>query len=85
METAAEKFATDNIGGYIAASWFVEGAKWAEKRLTPTREQLAEAVATGLDGMDDFQQWSPDYQREMLEAADAILELMGKLAEGESE
>lgn len=79
IETAAEKYVDKSIGGYIAQAWFVEGATWAAARITPTREQIAQALAETYD---------PEYSiidESDYHGADTVLELMSKLAEGESE
>lgn len=47
---------------------FVEGAVWAQARLTPTREQVERALIG----------------RDFITGADAILALLAGLAEGES-
>lgn len=56
-------FATDAL---IAEGW----------RKMPSRDELARAIASGLDGWNDYDAASTDYKRELLMAADAILALM---------
>lgn len=57
-------------------------AGWRKK---PEREAIARAIASGLDGWNDFDAASDDYKRELLEGADAVLALMdGPTEAGES-
>lgn len=78
IETAAEKYADHNIGGEIAHTWFVLGATWAAARITPTREQIAQALADTYEPEYNIVDES-DYH-----GADAIIELMSKLAKGDT-
>lgn len=78
IRTAAQREAErrwpDTFVGQIAAKHdFVHGAEWAAKRVTPTREQIAEVL-------DEDRYYDPD-QISNLERADAILALMAGLAE----
>lgn len=45
-------------------------------RKMPSREEIARAIASGLDGWNDYDAASIDYKRELLMAANAILALM---------
>lgn len=57
-------------------------AGWRKK---PEQEAIARAIASGLDGWNDYDAASEDYKRELLEGADAVLALMGGPTEtGES-
>lgn len=40
------------------------------------REELAGAIAKGVDNTDDLADHSQDYRNEMLEGADAVIELL---------
>ena len=55
----------------IAKAVFEAG--WRKK---PSREAVARAVASGLDGWNDYDAASEDYKRELLSGADAVLALM---------
>ena len=56
---------------------FEDGATWAEARITPTREQIAQALADTYEPEYNIVDES-DYH-----GADAVLDLMNKLARGE--
>lgn len=67
---------------------FLAGAAWGVARVTPTRERLAEVAmrelnkSTGkLDGY-KFSQLRQDIQDRWLAVADAVLQLMQELVEG---
>lgn len=48
---------------------------------TPTkRDAIANAIAEGLYGPPTFDLWSPEYQAEILEAADEVLDEAGRSA-----
>lgn len=69
------------LDGKLAADAAI-AAGWRKK---PEREAIARAIASGLDGWNDFDAASDDYKRELLEGADAVLALMdGPTEAGES-
>lgn len=78
------------LGGHRAG--FIEGAVWSAERLTPTREQLAEAlwnlpinVITMKQLKEQAASGSGDYREALdyvYEQADAVLALIAGLAEG---
>lgn len=45
-------------------------------RKVPDRVEIARAIASGLDGWNDFDAASQDYRNELLSGADAVLALM---------
>lgn len=74
-------------GDHHTLGWrkgFAWGAAWGAERITPTREQIAEALYN-QEGA-PLGRWSQvgEMQHGWLECADAVLALMQGLAEGES-
>ena len=75
-------------GDHQTVGWrlgFVHGAEWAENRVTPTREQLAERIAgkyfaEHLPGVGEHTEVSVPLARSI---ADIVGDLMAGLAEGE--
>jgi len=59
---------------------FVAGAVWGAAYVTPTREQIAEALTAGYDSV--YSSRMPVNEHD-LRAADSVLALMQGLAEGE--
>lgn len=78
----AEQRWPDSFVGQIAAKHdFVHGAVWAAERVTPTREQIAEVIASsGAYGF-KWEQVRPMTRDAYLAAADAILTLLAELVE----
>lgn len=89
IRTAAQREAErrwpDSFVGLIAAQHdFVNGAVWAQARVTPRREQVIDALAQA-DGQ-VLSMLPADTKAFMYGAqADAVLALMQGLAEGESD
>lgn len=83
-----QKFSpSDTRLGAFESDAFIDGAVWASERLTPTREQIAEVLDSHTRRFDTGAccGWvldNPDHQ--YLHWADAILDLMSGLAEGEN-
>ena len=84
IRAAAQRHVNGQVTEY-AREWFADGAVWAAARVTPTREQFAEVIASsGAYGF-KWEQVRPMTRDAYLAAADAILALLGGLAEGEKD
>lgn len=69
----SHKQVRDRYDADLLMAGFQEGAVWAAARVTPTRDELAQIVATFFGPSD-----TPE------DVADAILKRLQELAEGES-
>lgn len=84
IRTAAQREADRRLPGDFSShlsqyrQGFADGAVWAAERVTPTREQLAEALELALTEFRDKRE-IPRLEDHL---ADAILALMQELAEG---
>ena len=66
---------SDDLSALTAGALIAEG--WRKK---PSRDEVARAIAWGVDGVDgeQFDEAAVDYRLEMLQGADAVLALMDR-------